>query len=99
MAKYDVYPGLEKDGLLLDVQADLLDALNTRMIVPLIAKSTAPTPAKRLNPVFTIDGHEYVMMTQFMAAVPTSILREPQASQKDKFDEITTAIDMLMQGF
>ncbi|WP_262386439.1 hypothetical protein ROLI_040250 [Roseobacter fucihabitans] len=44
------YPGSDSDTLLLDVQADLLDALNTRMIVPLIAISKAPVPAKRLNP-------------------------------------------------
>lgn len=99
MAKYDVYSGSESDTLLLDVQADLLDALNTRVVIPLIAISKAPLPAKRLNPVFMIDGNEFVMVTQFMAAVPKSILRDPQASMKDKFEEITTAIDMLIQGF
>ncbi len=84
---------------MLDVQADLLDALNTRMVVPLIAAGKAPVPAKRLNPVFMIDGKEYVMVTQFMAAVPRSILREPVANLNDRFEEVTTAIDMLMQGF
>lgn len=99
MAKFDVYPGSEKDTLLLDVQADLLDALNSRMVVPLMAVGKAPAPAKRLNPVFVIEDTEYVMVTQFMAAVPKSILREQVANLKDKFGEITTAIDMLIQGF
>ena len=86
MAKFDVYPGsLESDSLLLDVQADLLDALNTRMVVPLMAVGKAPIPAKRLNPVFVIDGSEYVMVTQFMAAVPRAILRDPVANLNDKF--------------
>ncbi|WP_299869853.1 CcdB family protein [uncultured Roseobacter sp.] len=99
MAKFDVYLGSEKDSLLLDVQADLLDALNTRMVVPLMTVGTAPVPAKRLNPVFVIDGIEYVMVTQFIAAVPRSILREPVANLNDSFEDITAAIDMLIQGF
>ena len=99
MAKFDVYPGAENDTLLLDVQADLLDALNTRMVVPLMAVGKAPVPAKRLNPVFVIDSTEYVMVTQFMAAVPRSILRDPVANLNDSFEDITSAIDMLIQGF
>lgn len=99
MAKFDVYPGSGKDSLLLDLQADLLDTLNTRMVVPLMAASKAPIPAKRLNPVFPIDGAEYVMVTQFMAAVPRTILRDPVASLKDRSEDITAAIDMLTQGF
>ncbi|WP_306115022.1 MULTISPECIES: CcdB family protein [unclassified Roseovarius] len=99
MAKFDVYPGTESDTLLLDVQADLLDALNTRMVVPLMAATKAPVPAKRLNPIFVIGGSEYVMVTQFMAAVPRTMLREPVTSLKDRFEEITTAIDLLIQGF
>lgn len=99
MAKFDVYPGSERDTILLDVQADLLDALNTRMVVPLMAVGKAPIPAKRLNPAFMIEGAEYVMVTQFMAAVPRSILREPVANLNDSFEDITAAIDMLIQGF
>ena len=99
MAKYDVYPGSERDTLLLDVQADLLNALNTRMVVPLMAAGKAPVPAKRLNPVFVIEGMEYVMVTQFMAAVPRAILRDPVANLNDSFEEITAAIDMLTRGF
>ncbi|WP_298921040.1 CcdB family protein [uncultured Roseobacter sp.] len=99
MAKFDVCLGTESETLLLDVQADLLDALNTRMVVPLMAVGKAPVPAKLLNPVFAIDGAEYVMATQFMAAVPRTILRDPDTSLKDRSEEITTAIDMLTQGF
>nr|WP_309503898.1 CcdB family protein [uncultured Roseovarius sp.] len=99
MSKYDVYTGAESDTLLLDVQADLLGALNTRMIVPLMAANKAPVPAKRLNPVFVIEDTEYGMVTQFMAAVPRSVLREPVANLTERFEEITTAIDMLIQGF
>ena len=99
MAKYDVYAGLDGAGLLLDVQADLLDRLNTRVVVPLMPLQDAPKPAKRLNPVFAIDGSEYAMVTQFLSAVPRSVLREPVANLRDEFAAITDAIDMLTQGF
>ena len=99
MAKYDVYPNPGGGGLLLDVQADLLDGLNARAVVPLIPLQAAPVPAKRLNPVFQIDEKPYVMVTQFLAAVPVSVLKSPVANLKAQFSEVTVAIDMLIQGF
>jgi toxin CcdB len=99
MAKYDVFPNPSGDGFLLDVQTDLLSDLNTRVVVPLLPTSSAPKPATRLNPTFDIDGQSVVMVTQFMAAVPIGVLKSPIGSLTEKFDTVTTAIDMLMQGF
>lgn len=99
MAKYDVCRDPSGDGLLLDVQTDLLSGLNTRVVVPLLSKASAPTPAARLNPVFTVKGEQVVMVTQFVAAVPAGMLGEKITSLADDFDQITQAIDMLIQGF
>lgn len=99
MAKYDVFPNPSGDGFLLDVQTDLLSNLNTRVVVPLLPQSSAPQPATRLNPTFEIEGEHVVMVTQFLAAVPVGILKSPVANQRESFDKITTAVDMLMQGF
>ena len=99
MAKYDVFSNPSSDGFLLDVQTDLLSDLNTRVVVPLLPKSRAPKPATRLNPVFDIDGHSVVMVTQFLAAVPVGILKSPIGNLSEEFDTVTTAVDMLMQGF
>jgi toxin CcdB len=99
MARFDVYRGMVGADLLLDCQSDLLGELNTRFVVPLRLLHLAPTPARRLNPVFEIDGQSYVMVTQFAAAIPhrecgpavTSLMREDVA--------ITNALDMLISGF
>ena len=99
MAKYDVFPNPSGDGFLLDVQTDLLSDLNTRVVVPLLPKSSAPKPATRLNPTFDIDGQSVVMVTQFLAAVPTGILKSSVGNLTEEFDTVTTAVDMLMQGF
>lgn len=99
MARFDVYPNPSGPGWLIDVQADLLHGLNTRMVVPLLKLDEAPTPARRLNPVFEIAGEKAVMATQFMAAVPLSILKTPLTNLSAHHDEITGALDMLFLGF
>lgn len=45
MARFDIYENPACPGYLLDVQADLLDGLNTRMVVPLLPMEAAPRPA------------------------------------------------------
>jgi toxin CcdB len=99
MARLDVYPNPEGPGWLADVQADLLSHLNTRVVVPLLPQSNAPAPAQTLNPCFEVGGETVVMATQFMAAVPGAILRDPVTSLRSHHDEITAALDFLMQGF
>lgn len=101
MARFDVYclAGRDEARFVLDVQADLLDELGTRMVVPLLSQEVAPKPAKRLNPVFVVDDHSFVMMTQFMAAVPVRDLKKIVTSLSIYQDEITQALDLLLTGF
>ena len=99
MAKYDVYENPEGIGLLLNVQADLLETLNTRLVVPLLPLSNAPLPAKRLNPLFEIDSENYVMVSQFLAAVPRSLLKKNVGNLEEQFSDINEALDLLITGF
>lgn len=99
MARFEVYASPSGSGYLLDVQADVLDSLNTRIVVPLLPVSQAPVPAKRLNPVFDIGLEPHVMVTQFMAAVPRALLRSPLTSLADQDSHIMAALDMALVGF
>jgi len=99
MAQYDLFETPNGGGYLLDVQSDLLEDLNLRTVVPLLPQGDAPVAASRLNPVFDIDGAAHVMMTQYIAAVPTSILKSPVSDLSARFDAITSALDMLFHGF
>lgn len=74
MARFDVYL-TSSSGYLLDVQADLLAGLNTRVVVPLLPLDNAPKAAKHLNPIFDINNQAYLMATQFIIAI-----RWPQLS-------------------
>lgn len=99
MPRFTVYRNPDGEGHLLDVQANLLDDLNTRMVVPLLPLRSAPKPAKTLNPVFEIAGDSVVMVTQFMASVPATLLKSPEFSLEASRNEITAALDLLFQGF
>ena len=99
MARFDAYANPDGPGALLDVQADLLEALNTRIVVPLLPQDHAPAPARLLNPIFEIDGEPLVMVTQFMAAVPRHILGQRMAQLAPQRDEITRALDIALSGF
>ncbi len=99
MARFDVYRNPGNGGYLLDLQADLLAVLNTRVVVPLMPPAEAPRPARRLNPLFRIGSDDVVMVTQFLAAVPRALLQAPVGTLADRHDDIVNAVDMLMQGF
>ena len=99
MARFDVYRNPDGPGCLLDIQADLLSHLNTRVVVPLLPRAQAPQPARTLNPCFDIAEESLVMSTQFMAAVPATLLKHPLANLSGRHDDIVAAIDLLMQGF
>ena len=105
MARFDVYPNpgahANTTPYLLDVQSDLLDGLDSRMVIPLrslehFPKVKLPT---RLTPVLQVNGKEYLMETPKMGAVPQRILKASLACLADKQDEIMGALDFLFQGY
>jgi toxin CcdB len=81
MGRFDVYPspGKNSTGFVLDVQADLLNELATRVVVPLLPQDTAPKPARGLNRAFEIDGRPHLTLTQFIAAVAKKSSLENQS--------------------
>lgn len=99
MSRFAIYLNPVGLGYLMDVQADMLKHLNTRVVVPLLPLSEAPKPAKTLNPQFVIEGSAYSMVTQYMAAVPSKTLKGIIQSAEGRHDEIVTALDLLLQGF
>jgi len=97
-AKYDVYPNPSGQGYLLDLQSDLLEGIASRVVAPLVPASAPLRSASRLNPAFEIESVEHMLVTQSMSAVPSRILEKPVANLSTRFDEITHAIDIVLQG-
>ncbi|WP_341238088.1 CcdB family protein [uncultured Limnobacter sp.] len=105
MARFDVYsnPGNHKlvTPYLLDVQADLLDGLDSRMVIPLRSMDNFPSVKlpTRLTPVFAIKGKEYLLEVPKMGAVPKRVLKTPVVSLVDEQVTILSALDFLFQGY
>lgn len=105
MARFDVYPNpgaqASTTPYLIDVQSDLLEGLDSRMVIPLRSlEHFAPVklPA-RLTPVLVILGKDYLLETPKMGAVPKRILRGCVASLRDEQACITDAMDFSFHGF
>ena len=83
---------------LIDVQADLLSDLETRVVVPLVREAAFGRRASRLHPLFMVDGQQVVMATHLLAAVRRGTLGTPLASLLEQRDSIIAAIDVLWSG-
>jgi toxin CcdB len=99
MPKYDVYRNVSGDGWLLDLQTDLLDIPNSRVVAPLTPATKYKKPATRLNPVFDVGVRRAVLLTQALSAIPKNALHEPVANLADRHREISDALDMVFNGF
>lgn len=101
MAQFDVYrnprPGLFP--LLLDVQADLLSRLASRIVVPMAKRARyGAAPLTHLNPTAKVARVEYVLVFQELAAVPTTALGDAVGSLKSQRADLVKALDLLFTG-
>jgi toxin CcdB len=103
MAQFDVYRNPDPatanfTPYLLNIQADLLDHLATRVVIPLLTHD-ALKPAARLNPLFEIEGKSYILATASLAAIRSQDLGDFVTSFSTYRDDIIAAVDFLVTGF
>ncbi|MGA7878209.1 MAG: CcdB family protein, partial [Desulfoferrobacter sp.] len=104
MAQFDVFENPNEETnqaipYLLDVQADLLDSLSTRVVVPLVAAPTMGKAIKHLNPEFVIKDTAVFMSTAELAGVTVRSMGKKVSSLKEQRHEIIAALDFLFTGF
>jgi len=104
MAQFDVYENANPETsplfpYLLDVQAEILHNLPTRVVVPLLKSSSISKPIPVLNPVLTILDTEVIMSTPQMVGVHAGVLGAKVFSVKEKRDVIIAALDLLFTGY
>ena len=104
MAQFDVYENINPETrdifpYLLDVQADILSNLPTRVVVPLITASAVNKPIPILNPRLEIGQTDVIMSTPQLVGVHLHVLGTRVCSLKDKRDVIITALDLLITGY
>ena len=104
MAQFDIYRNANsatraRVPYLLDVQSDLLDALATRVVVPLCKPGILKGKlAERLNPVFEVEGREVTMLTPELAGVAAKALGEPIGNLSSQRGAIVAALDLVITG-
>jgi len=103
MAQFDVYlnPNTETSTYipyLLDAQADLLDVLATRVVIPIHTTASVPKPARHLNPLIEINDKKYVLSTAELAGVPITMLGKPIVNITNQRQEIIAALDFVFTG-
>ena len=100
MAQFDVHrnPRGGEFPLLLDVQADIVASLATRIVVPLAKRKRHTKSITRVNPLATIEGVEYLLVFPELAAVPATALGPRIASIAAQRAELIAAIDWLFTG-
>jgi len=104
MAQFDVYENNNPETsrlfpFLLDVQADILENIPTRVVVPLLVKSAVNKPIPVLNPVLEVQGAEVIVSTTQLVGINARLLGNKVCSMKDKRDVIITALDLLFTGY
>ncbi len=105
MAQFDVFLNTHPSSkttypFLLDVQSPLLESLETRLVIPLMTKSTyGEKIINRLIPVIRVKGHEYLVLTPQMAAISKKHLGKQIENCSSDRNEIISSIDFLVTGF
>lgn len=103
MARYDVVRNLGARGetdtpYLLDVQADILGKIHTRMVVPLRHSEGIRHPIRRLQPTFRVEGNSVVMDTPALVGAPIAALGERVGSLGEDSPAVLAAIEFLFTG-
>ena len=103
MARFDVRANLhrasrERVPYLIELQADLLAGLGTRLVAPLVPASRFGPPATRLNPMFRIGSRKFIMDTALIAGIPAAQLGDCVTSLREHSADVLGALDFLISG-
>jgi toxin CcdB len=86
--------------MLVDVQAELLGDLETRVVIPLVKRTEFTTfPLGLVMPTFELDGAPYVLVAPQLAGVSRWDLGPHTGSVAAHSRAICTALDILFRGF
>jgi toxin CcdB len=86
--------------LLVDVQSELLQDLETRVVIPLArAASFSSFPLRYVMPTVELEGKAYLLMTPQLTGLSRVALGPMRGTLAAHAREISTATDMLLRGF
>jgi toxin CcdB len=103
MAQYDVYTNPSSSATtgipyVVVIQSDLLDALATRLTIPLAVPDVTTKVPTALCPVITVKGKRLHALAHFAAPLPAKILRRPVDNVAAQANTLVSAIDAVLSG-
>jgi toxin CcdB len=104
MKQFDLYENTDPEShgrypYFVDVQTDLLNALNSRVVIPISAVHDANDFPKNLCPIVEIRNQKYVLLTHQITTVSASYLTQKEGSLLLNRSEMISALDFLLTGF
>jgi len=104
MPQFDVYVNPNAGSrasvpFVVDVQSDLIDALPTRLVMPLsrVGAGQAKFPSN-LCPPFTLAGEVLTLMPHLAAPIDKRLLRHTVQSIAHRAHDISAALDAVISG-
>lgn len=103
MAQYDVYTNPSRsaaDGIpyVVVIQSDLLDALATRLTMPLAVFDAATRIPTALCPVVTVKGQRLHALAHYAAPLPAKLLRRRVDNVAAQASALISAMDTVLSG-
>lgn len=103
MAQYDVYANPSNSAAsgipyVVVVQSDLLDALPTRLTLPLSDFNAAAKVPTALCPVIVVKGQRFHALAHYAAPLPAKLLRRPVDNVVAQSSALVSAIDVVLSG-
>jgi toxin CcdB len=103
MAQYDVFTnpsGSAAEGIpyVVVVQSDLLDALATRLTMPLAVLDVATKVPTALCPAIMVKGQRLHALAHYAAPLPAKALRRPVENVASQASALVSALDAVLSG-
>ena len=103
MAQYDVFTNPSSsaaEGIpyVVVIQSDLLDALPTRLTIPLAVPDIATKAPATLCPVIVVKGQRLQALAHFAAPLPGRLLRRRVDNVAAQASALVSAMDAVLSG-
>jgi toxin CcdB len=103
MAQFDVYANPSESAAhgipyVVVVQSNMLDALATRMTIPLATVEFAEKSPDKLCPVVTVNGQSQRALAHYTAPLPTRSLRQVVGNLAVQASTLIAAMDAVISG-
>lgn len=103
MAQFDVYPNPSASAAqgipyVVVVQSDLLDALTTRLTIPLATPASSGKVPETLCPTVLVKGERLHALAHYAAPLPARRLRRAVANVSTQASALVAALDVVLSG-